>query len=49
MAARRLIVGKTLIIAHLQGISQSWIDGLDNLYQEVINNEGEGSHLISSS
>ena len=35
------------IVKDMQGVSKSWIEGLDDLYKEVISSEGEGSHLMS--
>ncbi len=34
------------IIASMQGVGQKWIDELDELYWEQIQNEGEGTHLM---
>ena len=35
------------IIRSMQGVSKNWLAKLDDLYTEVVENEGEGSHLIS--
>ena len=35
------------IIKDMDGVSKRWVENLDDLYQEIIDTEGEGSHLMS--
>ena len=37
---------KKKIVKSMQGMSKNWIKNLDDLYREVIENEGEGPHLM---
>ena len=44
--AEAIFVSKK-IVRKLSGISHNWLAGLDELYDEIISIEGEGSHLMS--
>ena len=34
------------IVKEMQGVSSHWVENLDMLYKEIIEHEGEGSHLM---
>ena len=34
------------IVKEMQGVSSHWVENLDMLYNEIIEHEGEGSHLM---
>jgi len=35
------------VLKNMQRVSESWVEKLDSLYKEIIENEGEASHLVS--